>query len=94
MVERHWRFLRAEPDSGLVNLADDPRLSLLAACVANQCTYAGFGRQGVIDARQSACPDCGAPGFNTGMGVWVFTCGAERLSDGDPAEPCPKAKPG
>jgi hypothetical protein len=89
VVERRWRFLRAGPDSGLVNLADDPRLALLAACVANQHTYGGF--RDVIDARQSACPDCAAPGFNTGMGVWVFTCGAERLSDGDPAEPCPKA---
>jgi hypothetical protein len=81
-----WRFLRATPDSGLTDLSKDPRLGLLAACVANQQRFAGF--KAVIDAREGHCPDCGASGFNTGMGVWAHTCGSEWHTSGEVATPC------
>lgn len=68
------------------DLSTDPRLALLAGCVADQ-QRAGFGNH--IDLREARCPDCKEPGFNTGHGFWVFTCGAETLTDGEPCRPCP-----
>jgi hypothetical protein len=79
-----WRFLR---DRGGNNLADDPRLSLMAACVANQQRFANF--RNAIDIREFKCHVCGSAGFNSGMGVIVHTCGAEWLPDGEAAAACP-----
>ena len=70
---------------GVLNLADDERLATMAACVVNQ-QAAGF--RDYIDLRQVPCPDCGGAGFNTGWGFFKHVCGAEILSDGEPAEPC------
>lgn len=74
------------PDTdGTTNLAHDPRLQLLACCIVHQ-QHAGF--RGYIDLREVPCHDCGAPGFNTGFGYFLHTCGAEILSDGTQVEPC------
>lgn len=78
-----YRFAKAE--DGQVTLETDPRLGLFAVCIAHQQS-AGFGNY--IDAREFNCPECGAPGFNTGWGVIRYTCGAEYHSDGTPAERC------
>lgn len=84
-------FMRdAAPDGDAVNLADDPKMKLLATCIISQ-QAAGFRDKKdnpIADLRQSKCPDCGAPGFNTGWGYWMHACGAEILSDGEPSEPC------
>lgn len=85
-VDDRWLFLRAKEGDNMTDNASDARLSLMAACVANQQRFAGF--KSVIDIREAQCPDCKAPGFNTGMGVWLFTCGAEILSGGTPDVPC------
>lgn len=86
MSEITYRFLRAEPNAGFVaNHADDPKLALMAVCVATQ-QAAGFRE--AIDLREVHCPDCGASGFNTGWGVWRFVCDAAIHSDGEPADPC------
>jgi len=74
-----------DDDSPFVNLADDERLTLLAVCVALQ-QAAGFKEY--LDLRETYCVDCTAPGFNTGWGVWRFTCGAETHTDGELATPC------
>lgn len=77
---------RYAPDSdGTVNLATDLRLSLLAVCVASQ---QGAGFKNYLDLREAPCPECKAPGFNTGWGYWMHTCGAEILSDGEISEAC------
>lgn len=83
------KFLRDAQADG-VNLADDPKLALLATCVISQHN-AGFNdRNGhpLADLREAHCEGCGAPGFNTGWGYWKHTCGAEVLSDGEESEPC------
>jgi hypothetical protein len=74
----------AEGDEG-IDASSDTRCAILAVCVADQ-QRAGF--KSYIDLRQASCPDCTAPGFNTGWGFWRFACGAEILSDGEPCEPC------
>ena len=86
--EETYRFAKLSKDdkrAGVVNGADEERLCCLAVCVASQ-QAAGF--KNYLDLRQSDCPDCGAPGFNSGWGVWLFACGAEIHSDGTPSEPC------
>lgn len=88
MTDGAWRFLRSQEADDTTNLADDPRIALLAGCVANQQRNAGFGL--TIDIREAKCPACRAPGFNTGMGFWAHTCGAEYLASGETAEPCPE----
>lgn len=77
-----YNFLKAD---GVPNLADDPRLSLFAVCVASQQS-AGF--KTTIDARQFECPICKAAGFNTGWGYTMYTCGSEVLSDGEISVSC------
>lgn len=91
--EQEVKFLR-DADADGVNLADDPRIALIAVCVVSQ-QAAGF-RDGdgnaVVDLREVKCQECGAPGFNSGWGFWRFRCGAEIMTDGEPAEECPKAE--
>ncbi|MCP5087904.1 MAG: hypothetical protein GY952_14015 [Rhodobacteraceae bacterium] len=72
------------------DLSEDPKLALLATCIINQ-QRAGF--KNVVDLREELCPDCNAPGFNTGWGFLRFTCGAEILSCGEEAEPCGERHP-
>jgi hypothetical protein len=86
--DENFRF--APDGEGTVNLASDERLALLAVCVAHQ-QKAGF--RAYLDLRQASCPDCGAPGFNTGWGAWMHTCGSEWNGDGEQFEPCSHAKP-
>lgn len=87
-----WTFLPGGIEQGWEeNLGDDPRLSLFAAMIANQVAHAGAGIHGVLDARQTRCPVCTAPGFNSGMGVFIHACGAQYHGDGEVSEPCPKA---
>lgn len=87
-----FRFLKAGREwaesGGGPNHADNPKLALMAVCVANQ-QKAGFGP--VIDIREAPCPNCRAPGFNTGWGFFQHTCGAEVLAgeDGGFSEPRP-----
>lgn len=69
-------FLKSS--DGLVNLADDERLSLFARCLREQ-QMAGFGE--TIDARQFHCPVCKSPGFNTGWGHIDFVCGGEQVDE-------------
>jgi len=71
----------APDDGGYVNLARDGRLRLMAECVVTQ-QRAGFGD--VLDLRQCPCPECGQPGFNTGLGYFRHTCGAEVTNGEDP----------
>lgn len=86
MSEITYQFLPLDDEeSGSINLADDPKLALLAVSIASQQS-AGFKEY--LDLREVHCPDCGAAGFNTGWGYWHFVCGAEILSDGEPSEPC------
>jgi hypothetical protein len=87
-TEITYRFAPAE-DESVTDLSKDHRLAMLACCVASQQS-AGF--RDWIDIREAKCPDCNAPGFNTGWGVWRFACNAEIHSDGEPCEPCPKPK--
>lgn len=75
--------------AGTPNLADDPRLALMAACVANQ-QRAGFGS--LIDIRQFTCPGCKSAGFNTGWGCVEFVCGAEAADD-EMMTTCPQEAP-
>ncbi|MCK6440360.1 MAG: hypothetical protein L6Q71_09195 [Planctomycetes bacterium] len=80
------RFLHCEEESGFdEDLAESPDMRLLATCVVSQ-QRAGF--RDVVDLRVCRCPDCNSKGFNTGWGYWLFSCGAEILSDGTPGEPC------
>lgn len=73
-------------ESAMTDLSFDPRLATLACCIANQ-QKAGFGNY--IDLRQVECPECKAPGFNTGWGFWQHACGNQILPDGEPGgEPC------
>lgn len=60
---------------------------LLAASIANQ-QRAGFDN--LLDIREHNCPDCNAPGFNSGWGVIDFTCGSSWLAgdDSECAIPC------
>ena len=74
------RFAKGEGD-----LSSDPRIACLAASIVSQ-QAAGFGSY--VDARETKCPDCGASGFNTGWGVWQFSCGGAIHTDGEPADPC------
>lgn len=85
MSEDTFRF--APSVEGGPSQHEDPRLALMAVCVRQQAA-AGF--RNLIDIRQAACPECGAPGFNTGWGIFAYTCGAETLTDEDGgfAEPC------
>lgn len=69
---QEYRFFRGEV--GAPNAADDPRIAILACCVADQ-QRAGFKHR--IDLRELRC-SCGASGFNTGWGFWRF---ALRRSD-------------
>lgn len=83
------QFLRGD-SAGLVNLAGDAKMRLLATCIISQ-QHAGFeDRKGrpVVDLREAKCESCGAPGFNTGWGYWKHECGAEVLSGGEESEPC------
>ena len=86
MAEEGFKFM-AGSDSAL-SLHRDPKLALLASCIANQ-QKAGF--KNVIDMREAKCAVCEAPGFNTGWGFFAFTCGAEILNDeeGTPSTSCP-----
>lgn len=81
MSEDTYRFMAGEGD-----LSGQPRDALLAVCIAQQ-QAAGFGH--VIDLRLAPCPDCKAPGFNTGWGFWRHVCGAEILSGGETSTACP-----
>ncbi len=77
-----WSSYRVMADGeGFENLAHDPKLLLLAECIADQQT-AGFGN--VLDLRQAPCPECGAPGFNSGWGFFRHTCGADVTNGEDP----------
>ena len=58
----------------------DPKIKHLAACVADQ-QRAGF--KDLIDLREVQCPDCGAPGYNTGWGFFSYLCGAEAVGEDD-----------
>ena len=84
------KFMRGA--TGETNLADDPKLALLATCLISQ-QAAGFkdakGKP-VADLREALCPQCSAPGFNTGWGYWKHICGAEICSDGEESVPCEK----
>ena len=82
-TEEVYRFAKSAEDAPSQHT--DERLALMAVCVAQQ-QAAGFGTY--IDIRQGECPECAAPGFNTGWGVWRFTCGAELHGDSGVAEPC------
>jgi hypothetical protein len=57
---------------------------LLTECLSAQ-RDAGFTFE---DRREEKCPDCKAPGYNTGWGYWAFTCGAEILTCGEIDVPC------
>lgn len=83
VARKPFRF--AADEAGAPSLHHDARLALLACCVATQ-QAAGF--RDYIDLRQGECPDCKAAGFNTGWGVWQFTCGGEAFPDGEEATPC------
>lgn len=91
-----YRFMKLSDDdteANCHNLAEDPRLALLACCIADQ-QRAGFGS--TLDLRQFPCPLCKEPGFNTGYGFWQHTCGAEVMSSGEIDVPCkgpPAAQP-
>ncbi len=90
--DEEYRFAGLSKDNanaGAKNLATDPRLALLAVCIASQQS-AGF--KTYLDLREVPCRDCGASGFNTGWGYWRHECGAEFLSDGEESEPCPTPK--
>ena len=91
--EKNVKFTSSEV--GEHNLADDPKLRLLAFCIISQ-QDAGF-KDGhgntFVDLRQGECPTCKGAGFNTGWGFWKFVCGAEILnSEGDYIEPCGAVK--
>lgn len=75
----------AAPGRGMADAATDPRIALIGVCVASQ-QVAGYGF--LIDLREAACPTCRASGFNTGLGFWRYTCGAEILTSGDVDRPC------
>lgn len=78
-----WSSYSVMADSeGFENLAHDPKLRLLAECIADQ-QAAGF--RFVLDLRQAPCPGCGAPGFNTGWGYFRHTCGSE-VTNGEDAD--------
>lgn len=87
-ADEFWHFMVARPDSGTTDRSDDPKLACLAVAVATQVTAAGFQRRLMIDLREAPCPDCKAPGYNTGMGFWMHACGSEWLSDGEPSKLC------
>lgn len=76
------------------NLADDPKIALLAVCIVSQQSAGYRDKQGnaVVDLRQTSCPECSSPGFNTGFGFWRCVCGAELLPEGELSEPCQKKK--
>ncbi len=76
------------------NLADDPTMKCLATCIVSQ-QAAGFKtkRGPLVDLRQMACPTCGSPGFNTGWGYFLFSCGEEVLSDGEARRQCSSTEP-
>jgi hypothetical protein len=83
-----YKFMVGGTEDGwIANHANDPKLALLACCVASQQT-AGF--RNVIDLREALCPECKASGFNTGWGVFRYSCGGETHNDdeGTWAEPC------
>lgn len=73
-------------DGWAANLRDDPKMRLLAACIVHQ-QDAGFGA--AADLRQATCPECGAPGFNTGWGYFAYECGAEILTDDEATSSSP-----
>lgn len=90
--EETYRFAEGGAAEGFAsNYATDETIAMLAVCIAHQQS-AGFKRY--LDLRALECPNCRALGFNTGWGAWRFTCGAEVLSDGTSAEPCPKQATG
>ena len=94
--ETEITFLRGG-EEGCANLADDPKIALIAACIVMQ-QAAGFrDKKGnaVVDLRQINCPDCDAPGFNTGWGCFLFQCGAEIITGDDATmtEPCGAKSP-
>lgn len=63
----------------------------LAFALFTQAKYAGFPKP---DIRIWNCPHCGGDGFNTGMGVISFECGA-GIGGGDQPEffePCTQGK--
>jgi hypothetical protein len=80
------------PDDDAENLAEREDMRCLAVAILLQ-QAAGFGS--FVDLRQASCPDCGAAGFNTGLGYWRFACGAETTipgdGEGDITEPCGRA---
>lgn len=71
----------------LPSLHTDERFAILATCILSQQS-AGF--RNVVDLREAKCEDCGASGFNSGWGYWLYACGAEVLTDGELGEPCPR----
>lgn len=83
-----WRyqFLKGGPAQGFpVNFANDHKMRLFACCVVTQ-QEAGLGN--TLDLRETACPECSAPGYNTGWGYWSHTCGAEIFTTGEIDQPC------
>lgn len=76
-------------EAGSTSASVEPRMRILASCVALQQS-ANFGTH--LDIREAKCERCGASGFNTGWGYVAFACGAEMLTSGDVDAPCPKAE--
>lgn len=93
MAETEIKFMRGD-EEGCTNLADDPKIALIAACIVMQQSAGFRDKKGnaVVDLRQIDCPECNAPGFNTGWGHWLFQCGAEIIPGDDAhfSEPCGK----
>ena len=84
-------FLRDANADG-VNLADDPKIALLAECIISQ-QEAGFKRNGkpLADLREANCYECAASGYNTGWGYFKFLCGMENCN-GEEHAPCGNPK--
>lgn len=80
--EKVYRFMPvAAEDAGHVeDLSQSAVHRILAVCIATQ-QRAGFRE--LLDMRLLKCPDCGAPGFNSGWGYWQFECGNEVLNGED-----------
>lgn len=85
--EQSFRFAPIVEANGFTKAPDQDRLDCLAYCIASQ---QGAGFMDFIDTRTAHCPECGAPGWNTGWGYFRHVCGAEigGGEDGVFLEPC------
>ena len=71
--DQEVKFMQSS--GGELNLADEPKLALLATCIISQ-QAAGFKDatgNPVADLRAAKCTHCASPGFNTGWGYWKHT---------------------